>query len=95
MGWERRGGRGRKTKQERERKDRDFRERSSTFSLEFPSIGSSVSGEARIKVAPHGKGYTWVSVLWSFDKLQEVGVFSYLVYFLLKCFVNCLVDLRL
>ena len=45
-----------------ERKEWDFRERSSTFSLEFPSIGSSVFGETRSKVAPHGKGYTWVPV---------------------------------
>ena len=94
MGWERREGRERKTKRERERKERDFRERSSTFSLEFQAIGPSVSGEARSKVSPHGKGYTWVPVLWSFDKLQEVGVFSYMVYFLFKCFVNGLVDLR-
>ena len=75
MGCERREGRERKTKREREKKERDFRERSSTFSLEFPTIGLSVSGEARSKVSPHGKGYTWVPVLWSFDKLQEVGVF--------------------
>ena len=94
MGWERRGGREGKTKREKERKERDFRERSSTFSLEFSAIGPSVSSETRSKVAPHGKGYTWVLVLWSFDKLQEVGVFSYLVYFLFKCFVNGLVDLR-
>ena len=79
MGWERRGGRERKTKRERERKterererkERDFGERSSTFSLEFPAIGSSVSGEARSKVAPHGKGYAWVPFLGSFDKLQK------------------------
>ena len=45
-----------------ERKEWGFRERSSTFSLEFPAIGPSVSGEARSKVAPHGKGYTWVQV---------------------------------
>ena len=44
-----------------------FRKKSSTFSLEFPAIGQSVSGEARSKVTPHGKGYAWVSVLWSFD----------------------------
>ena len=80
MGWERRRGE-RKTKRERERKERDFREISSTFSLESPSIGPSVSGEARSKVAPHGKGYTWVPVLWSFDKLQEVGVFLLLGLF--------------
>ena len=40
-----------------ERKEGDFRERSSTFSLEFPAIGQLVSGEARRKVAPYGKGY--------------------------------------
>ena len=45
-----------------ERKEWDFRERSSTFSLEFPAFGPSVSGETRGKVAPHGKGYTWVPV---------------------------------
>ena len=77
-----------------ERKIGSFKERSSTFSLRFPAIGPSISGEARSKVAPYGKGYTWVPVLWSFDKLQEVGVFSYLVYFLFKCFVNGLVNLR-
>ena len=81
MGWERRGGREIKTKRERERKERDFRERSSTFSLELPAIGPSVFGEARSKVSPHGKGYTWVPVLWSFDKLQEVGVFILLGLF--------------
>ena len=41
-------------------------------------IGSSNPGEPRGKVAPHGKGYVWVPVLWSFDKLMKVGVFSYL-----------------
>ena len=94
MGWERRGGRERKTKRERERKERDFRERSSTLSPEFSAIRPLIFGEARRKVAPHGKGYTWVPVLWSFDKLQEVGVFSYLIYPLFKCFVNAWVNLR-
>ena len=61
-----------------EGKEWDFRERSSIFSLEFPDIGQSVSGEARSKVAPHCKGYAWVPVLGSFDKLRKVGVFSYL-----------------
>ena len=77
-----------------ERKEWDFREKNSTFSLGFPAIGPSVSGESRRKVAPHDKGYTWVPVLWSFEKLQEVGVFSYLIYPLFKCFVNVWVDLR-
>ena len=61
-----------------------FRERSSTFSLDFPTIGPAVSGEARGKVALHSKGYKGVPVWWSFNKLQEVGVFSYLFYFLAK-----------
>ena len=71
-----------------------FRERSSTFSLEFQAIGPSIFDEARSKVSPHGKGYAWVHVLWSFDKLQEVGVFSYSVIFGFKSRVNGLVDLR-
>ena len=55
------------------------RERVSNFSLDFPAIGPLVSGEARSKVAPHGKSYLWAPILWSFDKLQKVGVFSYLI----------------
>ena len=37
----------------------------------FPAIGPSVSGEARSKVSPHGKGYAWVPVLWSFDNSER------------------------
>ena len=48
-----------------------FRERSSTFSLEFPTIGPSVSDETRSKVTSHDKGYVWVSILGSFDKLRK------------------------
>ena len=47
----------------RREKGRDFRERDSNFSLNFPAIEPSVSGEARSKVTPHGKGYAWVPVL--------------------------------
>ena len=60
----------------------------STLSLEFSAIRPSVSGEARSKVAPHGKGYAWVPVLGSFDKLRKVGVFSYLFYSLAKGHFN-------
>ena len=66
----------------------DFRERSSTFSLELPAIGPASSDEARSKLAPHGKDYTWVPALRSFDELRErLGFFSYLLYFLLKGYV--------
>ena len=64
---------------ERERKEGIFRERDSNFSLDFSTIGPSVSGKARSKVAPHGKGYAWALVLGSFDKLRKVEVFSYLI----------------
>ena len=62
----------------------DFRERSSTFSLEFPTIGLSVSGDARNKVAPHSKDYAWVPVLGSFGKLRKGRGFSP------TCFTLCL-----
>ena len=56
----------------RRERERDlFRERSSTFSLSFPAIVPSASGEARSKVALHGKDYTWVPVLGSLDKLRK------------------------
>ena len=59
----------RERKRKREGKCGIFRERGSTFSLEFPAIRPASSDEARSKVAPHGKDYTWVPVLGSFDKL--------------------------
>ena len=46
----------------------------STFSLDFPAIGPANPGEARGKDDPHCKSYAWVPRLWSFEKLQEVGV---------------------
>ena len=57
----------RERKKERERKEDIFRERGSNFSLNFSAIGPSVSGETKAKLLPHGKGYAWVPVLWSFD----------------------------
>ena len=59
----------RESKWKREGKCGIFRERSSTFSLEFSVTGPASFDEARSKVAPHGKDYTWVPVLGSFDKL--------------------------
>ena len=62
MDWERKREEEKESKQKREGKCGIFRERSSTFSLEFPAIGPASSDEARSKVAPHGKDYTWVPV---------------------------------
>ena len=78
--WERKRERGRLTKRE----GAIFRERSSTFSLKFSAIGPSASGEARSKVALHGKDYTWVPFLESFDKLHKGRGFSP------TCFTFCL-----
>ena len=68
-----------KREREREQTERKrdlFRERSSTFSLKFPAIGPSASGEARRKVALHGKDYAWIPVLGSFHKLRKGWGFS-------------------
>ena len=74
-------GLGGKEEREREQTERDreregFRERGSTFSLSFPTIGPASSGEARSKVALHGKDYTWVPGLESLDKLRKGRGFS-------------------
>ena len=59
MDWERkREGEKRKKNRKREGECGIFRERSSTFSLEFPAIGPASSDEEKSKVAPHGKDYT-------------------------------------
>ena len=44
-------------KKKRGRKRESFRERDSTFSLNFPTIGPTVSSGARGRVQPHGKGF--------------------------------------
>ena len=63
-GWD--GGKER-GKRKRKRKRRDFRERVSTLSLEFPVIGPSVLVGTIGEVGLRCKGYAWVPVLWSFD----------------------------
>ena len=74
---------GKKGERERKReKGREFRERDSHFSIDFSVIGPSNFGKTRGKVDPHCKSYAWVPKVWSFDKLREVGVFSYLFLFL-------------
>ena len=59
-------GRGKEGIENRE-KMRDFKERVSTFPLEFSVIGPSVLIETRGEVGLRYKGYAWVPVLWSFD----------------------------
>ena len=45
-------------REEREKgREEESRERGSTFSLDFPTIGTSVFGEARGKVFPFDKSY--------------------------------------
>ena len=44
-------------------------------------IGPQVFIGAEGKVDSRSEGYTWVPKSWSFVKLHEVGIFSYLVYF--------------
>ena len=84
MDWERKRKEKKRNKPKREGECGIFRERSSTFSLEFPAIGPTSSDEARSKVALHDKDYTWVPVSGSFDKLQKGRGFSP------TCFTFCL-----
>ena len=58
------------------KRKRELRERSSTFSLSFPAIGPTVLDGARGKVRSRGKSFASTSESGSFDKLQQVGVFS-------------------
>ena len=58
------------------------------FSLRSRLIGPSDFDGVRRKVILHGEGNAWAPVSWSFDKLHEVGVLSYLSYTLFKCFVD-------
>ena len=59
-------GRGKEGIANRE-KGRDFRERVSTFSLEFSVIRPSVLIGIRGEFGPHYKSYVWVLVLENFD----------------------------
>ena len=51
-------GRKEKSRKERRRERESFRERDSTFSLNFLTMGQAVSGGARGRVHPHSKGFT-------------------------------------
>ena len=58
----------------------DSKERESHFSLELWLIRPSEFFGARRKVVLRGEGNAWAPVSWSFEKLREVGVLSYLFY---------------
>ena len=75
MDWERKREEERKSKRKREGKCGIFRERSSTFSLSFPTIGPVSGSGARGRVDPHSESFTSRPVLGSFDKLQKCRVF--------------------
>ena len=70
IGWEKGEGKLEREK-EGDKKEGNFREKCSNFSLNFPTIKLSVSGEARSKVAPHDESYAWVPVLWSFHNSER------------------------
>ena len=65
-----------------------FRERVSDFSLRSWEIGLSEFFGLRRKAVLRDEGNAWALVSWSFDKIREVGVLSYLSYTLFKCFVD-------
>ena len=55
-----------------------FRVRRSSFSLKIRAIRPSAVFETRRRTALRREGFAWVPDLWSFLKLQEVGVSPYM-----------------
>ena len=48
-----------------------FRERRSSFSLDFWSFGMSVLDGTRSKVYLRGEGYAWTPIWWSYDNSKR------------------------
>ena len=48
-----------------------FRERDSSFSLDFGSFGPSVLDGAKSKVDLRSEGYAWTPIWWSFDNSKR------------------------
>ena len=65
-----------------------FSERVSDFSLRSRAIGLSDFFGLRMKVVLRSEDYAWAPVLGIFNKICEVGVLSYLLYLIFKCFVD-------
>ena len=70
-------GRGGEVAAEKE-KNGGFRERRTSFSLDYRAIRPSAVVGTRREAALRGETYAWASDLRSFDKLREVGDLSYL-----------------
>ena len=64
-----------------------YRERKCAFSLDLRPFGPSVLDGARSKVVSMRRGLHVDTDLVEFRQLQEVGIFSYLVYSLAKSHV--------
>ena len=59
-----------------------FRERRTSFSLDYRAIRPSAIIKTRREAVLRGETYAWASDLRSFDKLREVGVSPYLGFIL-------------
>ena len=55
--------------------DPDFRERSSSFSLDFPPFGPLVRFGPRSKVVLRCEGYAWAPIWWSSDNSKRYESF--------------------
>ena len=64
------------------------------FFLGSTKIRPQIFFGAEGKVDLRDESYAWIPKSWSFVKLREVGVLSYLSYTLFKCFVDDCVGLR-
>ena len=67
----------------------DFRERTSSFSLEIQAIRPSAVFGTRREAALRGEGFAWVPDLRSLDKLLEVRVSPYLGFTLYLSIFQC------
>ena len=78
---------GKKGKEKEEQRGKQFIERKGRKRRkkerekeDFPAFGRSRFDSSRTKVGAHSGIYVWTLKSWSFDKLHEVGVSSYLLY---------------
>ena len=88
-----------KRKEKKEREKRKQRERKTVRREEEMKRRKKEKGKGKIsrlsggrssrtKVGARSVIYVWTPKSWSFDKIREVSVLSYLSYTLFKCFVD-------